>query len=68
MTIDEVVNKLKSESKEGVRNGWSILDTQGEETFGLNFTKIQNVARTIKNDACLADELLRYVYLNEPKL
>ena len=57
MTIDEVVIKLKSESKEGVRNGWSILDTQGEETFGLNFTKIQNVARTIKNDPCLADEL-----------
>lgn len=57
MTIDEVVIKLKSESKEGVRNGWSILDTQGEETFGLNFTKVQNVAKTIKNDPCLADEL-----------
>ncbi len=57
MTVDEVVSKLKSESKEGVKNGWSILDTRGEETFGLNFTKVQNVAKSIKNDPCLADEL-----------
>lgn len=57
MTVDEVVLKLKSESKEGVQNGWSILDTCGEETFGLNFTRVQNVARSIENDPCLADEL-----------
>ncbi|NEN25818.1 hypothetical protein G3O08_20215 [Cryomorpha ignava] len=57
MTVDEVVSKLKSESKEGVKNGWSILDTCGEETFGLNFSRVQNVAKNIKNDPCLADEL-----------
>lgn len=57
MTVDEVVSKLKSESKEGVKNGWSILDTRGEETFGLNFSRVQNVAKSIKNDPCLADEL-----------
>lgn len=57
MTVDEVVSKLKSESKEGVKNGWSIIDTCGEETFGLNFSRVQNVAKNIQNDPCLADEL-----------
>lgn len=57
MTVDEVVSKLKSESKEGVKNGWTIIDTCGEETFGLNFSRVQNVAKKMKNDPCLADEL-----------
>ena len=57
MTVDEVVSKLKSESTEGVKNGWSILDTRGEETYGLNFSKVQSIAKKIKNDPCLADEL-----------
>jgi len=57
MTVDEVVSKLKSESKEGVKNGWSIIDTCGEQTFGLNFSRVQNVAKKMKNDPCLADEL-----------
>src|SRR5690554_128360 len=57
MTVDEVVSKLKSESKEGVKNGWSIMDTCGEQTFGLNFSRVQNVAKKMKNDPCLADEL-----------
>lgn len=57
MTVDEVVSKLKSESKEGVKNGWSILDTCGEETYGLNFSRVQSIAKKMKNDPCLADEL-----------
>lgn len=56
MTVDEVASKLKSKCKE-VSNGWSALDTHGEETFGLNFKKIQAVAKDIDKDACLADEL-----------
>lgn len=57
MTVNEVLQKLKSESKDGVKNGWSLKDTQGEETFGLNFSRIKNVAKTIQSDPCLADEL-----------
>ena len=56
MTVDEVASKLKSKSKE-VSNGWSVLDTHGEETFGLNFKKIKSVAKGMECDPCLADEL-----------
>lgn len=56
MTVDEVAKKLKSKCAEA-SNGWSVLDTQGEETYGLNFKIIQGVAKEMENDACFADEL-----------
>jgi replicative superfamily II helicase len=57
MTADEVNDKLKSLRFNPVKNGWTHKDTHGDETYGLNFTKVQQLAREITNDPCLADEL-----------
>lgn len=56
MTVDEVADKLKARKSE-VSNGWSVIDTHGEDTFGLNFKAVKAVAKDLNKDACLADEL-----------
>ena len=57
MTVEEIDTILRSINREEVRNGWTIIDTKGEDTYGLNYSKVAEVAREIENDACLADEL-----------
>ncbi|MCA1764061.1 MAG: DNA alkylation repair protein [Cryomorphaceae bacterium] len=57
MTVDEVSAKLKSMNREGIKNGWSETDTQGEETYGLNYTAIQKASKEFDKDPFLADEL-----------
>ncbi len=56
MTLEEVAEKLKDKSSKTAR-GWTPDDTHGDETYGLNFTRILEVARGMKTDAVLADEL-----------
>ena len=57
MTVDEASEKLKSMNREGIKNGWSESDTQGEETYGLNHTAIQKASKDFEKDPFLADEL-----------
>lgn len=57
MTVDEASAKLKSMNREGIKNGWSESDTQGEETYGLNYTAIQKASKEFEKDPFLADEL-----------
>lgn len=57
MTVDEVNDKLKSLKFNPVKNGWTHKDTHGDETYGLNFTRVQQVAKEIASDPFLADEL-----------
>lgn len=57
MTFDEITRKLELLGREPVRNGWTAKDTMGDETYGLNISKIQKVAKLIDCDAILADEL-----------
>ncbi len=57
MTVEDVRDILKNESLTISDKGWTILDTHGEETFGLSFARIKEVARNLPCDAALADEL-----------
>jgi 3-methyladenine DNA glycosylase AlkD len=57
MTVEEIDARLRSIDSEEVKNGWTILDTNGEQTYGLNYAKVAEVAREMESDACLADEL-----------
>lgn len=76
MTVDEVNERLKSLRFNPVKNGWTHHDSHGDETYGLNFTKVQEVARELNTDACLADELyashnldlkVLATYIDDPK-
>jgi|GEM_PF-2179468 len=57
MEIVELDEKLRSLSDENSRQSWSLLDTAGHPTYGLNFAKIAQIAREVGKDSCLADEL-----------
>jgi hypothetical protein len=57
MTITDVTQKLKALVSEDIKNGWTPEITHGDETYGLNFTRIKSVAKEISNDPILADEL-----------
>lgn len=57
MTLNEVAKKLESQRNETIRNGYTPADSCSDETYGLNFSKIKEVAKEIEHDAVLADEL-----------
>ncbi len=57
MTVEDVREKLVKESLVKPEKGWTPLDTQGEETFGLNISKIKEIAKQLPKDPALADEL-----------
>jgi len=57
MNIQEVEHMLKSIGKENVKRGWSLVDTKGDKTFGLDGKSIRDAAKEVPTDACLADEL-----------
>ena len=59
MEVKDVEQMLMSIEKEGVKSGWSIIDTKGDKTYGLNGKSIQAIAKSLEKDACLADELYR---------
>lgn len=57
MTLDEISKKLELQGNQMPKRGWTREDTNGEETFGLNFTKVQEIARELESDPAFADEL-----------
>lgn len=57
MNIQEVELMLRSIGKENVKRGWSLVDTKGDKTFGLDGKSIRDAAKEVPTDACLADEL-----------
>jgi hypothetical protein len=57
MTLDEINDKLKSLRANPLVNGYCAWEKNGDETYGLNYSQVQKVAREIKPDPCLADEL-----------
>ncbi len=57
MTVEEIAKKLENQRDKVIKNGWKDSDTRGDATYGLNFSKIQEVAKGLENDAVLADEL-----------
>jgi len=57
MNTQEVEHMLKSIGKENVKRGWSLVDTKGDKTFGLDGKSIREAAKEVPTDACLADEL-----------
>ena len=57
MNIQEVEQMLKSIGKENVKRGWSLVDTKGDKTFGLDGRSIREAAKEVPTDPCLADEL-----------
>jgi hypothetical protein len=57
MTLDELTTELKTIASNDIKNGWSEKITNGDETFGLNITTVQKIAKPLNTDAVLADEL-----------
>jgi len=57
MTLDELTTALKTIPTNDIKKGWTEKITRGDETFGLNISKIQKVARKLDADPVLADEL-----------
>lgn len=57
MTVEEIAKKLENQRDKVIKNGWKDSDTRGDATYGLNFSKVQEVAKDLENDAVLADEL-----------
>lgn len=57
MTLDEISKKLELQGNQMPKRGWTREDTNGEETFGLNFSKVQEIARELESDPAFADEL-----------
>jgi hypothetical protein len=57
MTLEDIAKKLESKRSSIIKKGWTHADTQGDETYGLNYSKVQEVARELPLDAVLADEL-----------
>lgn len=57
MTLEQLTTKLKTISTTNIKNGWSKKITNGDDTFGLNVTSVQKVAKKIGVDAVLADEI-----------
>lgn len=76
MNVQEVEQLLKSIGREDVKRGWSLVDTKGDKTYGLDRKSIREVAKDLQMDACLADELyttnnhdLKYfaTYIDDPE-
>ena len=57
MTLDTLTQELKSIPTAEIKNGWTEKHSKGDETFGLNISSVQKVAKTLKKDAVLADEI-----------
>jgi hypothetical protein len=57
MTLHEIANRLQAKRNDTIKNGWTADQTRGDETYGLNYAKVQEVAREMHHDAVLADEL-----------
>lgn len=57
MTLEDVVQKLQKQGEKAVRNGWTPDMTHGDETYGLNFSAVKEVAEKLRKDPVLADEM-----------
>lgn len=57
MTLEDVVQKLRKQGEKAVRNGWTPEMTRGDETYGLNFSAVKEVAEELRKDPVLADEM-----------
>jgi len=57
MTLDTLRQELKSIPNQEIKNGWSEKITNGDQTYGLNISSIQKVAKNLEVDAALADEI-----------
>jgi len=57
MTLDRLTSDLKNISTDEIKNGWSKKVTNGDDTFGLNISTVQKVAKRVHTDPVLADEL-----------
>jgi hypothetical protein len=76
MTLDKLTAELKTIPTTDIKNGWSKKITNGDDTFGLNISTVQKVAKQLSTDAVLADELyagnnhdlkVLGTYIDEPK-
>ncbi|MFT4770579.1 MAG: hypothetical protein ACI9CP_001905 [Cryomorphaceae bacterium] len=76
MTLDILTAELKTIPTTDIKNGWSQKITNGDDTFGLNISTVQKVAKRLETDPVLADELYAGVnhdlkvlgtYIDEPK-
>jgi hypothetical protein len=57
MTLDTLRKELKSVPTQEIKNGWSEKVTNGDETYGLNISSIQKIAKDLSVDPILADEI-----------
>ncbi|MEM9050463.1 MAG: DNA alkylation repair protein [Bacteroidota bacterium] len=57
MTLDTLTQELKSISTIDIKNGWTEKHAKSDVTFGLNISSVQKVAKNLKKDAILADEI-----------
>lgn len=57
MTLEDVVYKLQKQREKAIRKGWTREMTHGDETYGLNFSAVKEVAEELRKDPALADEM-----------
>lgn len=57
MTLQKLTAELKRIPTDEIKTGWTKKITNGDETFGLNLTSVQRIAKNKRKDPILADEI-----------